>query len=104
MTDSHHFDLNMITQLQIKGKQFCRKWQNLHNFCYQRIQKTHPPKQVRFGARGGTCRLLRLRLASYSLSDRGTQSHSTRFALFTKNSPPDCFIYAQTLSGSSPNK
>ena len=58
-------------------------------------------KEIISGAGEGTCRMLRLRLAYLWLADR-------RFAtvpvspLLAKNSPPDCFLNAQTLTGSSP--
>ena len=55
-----------------------------------------------FGAGMGTCRSLRFHLAPYSLSDQAAKPPGTRFALFAENSPPGCFLSAQTLSGSSP--
>ena len=55
-----------------------------------------------FGAGNRTCRLLRLRLAYLWLGDR-CKATVPASPLFTKNSPPDCFINAQTFTGSSPN-
>ena len=37
------------------------------------------------------------------LGDRNPMDFSTRLTLFAKNSPPDCFLNAQTLTGSSPS-
>ena len=48
-----------------------------------------------------TCRLLRLRLAYLWLADRCFATVPVS-PLFAKNSPPDCFLNAQTFSGSSP--
>ena len=55
-----------------------------------------------FGARDGTGRLRRLRLAYYPLGDPNPTDFGTRLPLLAKNSPPDCFLNAQTLSGPSP--
>ena len=55
-----------------------------------------------FGARDGTGRLRRLRLAYYPLGDPNPADFGTRLPLLAKNSPPDCFLNAQTLSGPSP--
>ena len=71
----------------------------------QKPQKKIQPSQksgLHSGTGSGTCRLLRLRLAPYSLSDHDAQHHGARFVLFAENSPPGCFLFAQTLSGSSP--
>ena len=57
-----------------------------------------------FGARDGTGRLRRLRLAYYPLGDPNPTDFGTRLPLLAKNSPLDCFLNAQTLSGSSPSK
>ena len=56
-----------------------------------------------FGCGGGTDRLLRLRLAYYRLADRCVATVPVS-PLLAKNSPPDCFLNAQTFSGSSPTK
>ncbi len=45
----------------------------------------------------------RLRLAYYSLGDPNPVDFGTRLTLLAKNSPPDCFLNAQTLTGSSPD-
>ena len=54
-----------------------------------------------FGGAQGTCRLLRLRLAHYWLGDRCFATVPAS-PLFAKNSSPNCFLNAQTLSGSNP--
>ena len=64
---------------------------------------TYPKGCVLFGAGNRTCRLLRLRLAYLWLGDR-CKATVPASPLFTKNSPPDCFINAQTFTGSSPNQ
>ncbi len=69
-----------------------------------KIKKNSTFEKVEFGARDGTGRLLRLRLAYYPLGDPNPADFGTRLPLLAKNSPPDCFLNAQTLSGSSPVK
>lgn len=53
-----------------------------------------------FGGDGGSRRLLRLCLAYFWLGDRCFATVPAS-PLFAKNSSPNCFIYAQTLSGST---
>ena len=69
-----------------------------------KIKKNSTFEKVEFGARDGTGRLRRLRLAYYPLGDPNPTDFGTRLPLLAKNSPPDCFLNAQTLSGPSPVK
>ena len=66
------------------------------------IHSSKPYVSTVLSGRGDrTCRLLRLRLAYLWLADRCFATVPVS-PLFAKNSPPDCFLNAQTFSGSSP--
>ena len=70
-------------------------------FSSLRVIFYHSGAFSRHGRGDRTCRLLRLRLAYLWLADRCFATVPVS-PLFAKNSPPDCFLNAQTFSGSSP--